>query len=313
MTGYSFPVALLIWLSEPAQFLAFICLLLLILWFPNGRPPTPRWRFLHWWLLVAILLWPIGLFTAGTEWNGSAPGGIKIVNPLGLFPKSVGPILFGFSAVGWFSYLLILVLSILSLVIRYRSAGQQVRQQIRWFVFGGLTYVIGFVLSYVIGFWSPGFVGIRWASLISTAAIIPLYLTIGIAILRYRLWDIDLIIRKTLTYSLLTGLLAFVYFGSVVVLQRVFTGLLGEQPAAIIVISTLLIAALFTPLRRRIQSVIDRRFYRRKYDAQQVLADFAQTARNEVEVEALTAELLRVVQETMQPQQVSLWLREKMN
>jgi hypothetical protein len=133
---------------------------------------------------------------------------------------------------------------------------------------------------------------------------------LAFAILRYRLYDIDVFIRRTLVYTTVTALLALVYFGSIVILQAVFQSVTGERSGFVIVLSTLLIAALFSPLRTRIQSAINRRFYRRKYDAQQVLARFGITARDETDMYALTAELARVVQETMEPEQVHVWLKE---
>jgi hypothetical protein len=133
-------------------------------------------------------------------------------------------------------------------------------------------------------------------------------ITLAIAITRYRLFDIDVIIRRTTSYAILTGLLLLVYFGSIVVLQRLLSPITGDSQAAV-VLSTLLIAALFLPLRRRVQDAIDRRFFRSKYDAEQVLAQFAATVRDETDLDALTAELVRVIQETMQPEFVSVWLK----
>ena len=134
-------------------------------------------------------------------------------------------------------------------------------------------------------------------------------ITLAIAVTRYRLFDIDVIIRRTTSYAILTGMLLLVYFGSIVVLQRLLSPITGESQAAV-VLSTLLIAALFLPLRRRVQDAIDRRFFRKKYDAEQVLAQFAATVRDETDLDALTAELVRVIQETMQPEFVSVWLKE---
>ena len=131
----------------------------------------------------------------------------------------------------------------------------------------------------------------------------------GIAIIRYRLYQIDVIINRTLVYGLLTVALPLVYIGCVVVLQTLVTALVGGSELAVVA-STLAIAALFTPLRRRIQNLIDKRFYRRKYDAAKVLAAFGVTVRDETDLERLTAEMLRVVDETMQPEFVGLWLRE---
>jgi hypothetical protein len=140
--------------------------------------------------------------------------------------------------------------------------------------------------------------------------ILLLPVCLAIAIIRYRLFDIDIIIRRTLVYTVVTALLALVFYGSVLLLQRMFTGLTGQQSPVAIVASTLIIAALFSPLRRRIQDFVDRRFYRRKYDAQQVLARFGAVARSETDLNALTAAQVRVVEETLQPQMVGVWLRE---
>jgi hypothetical protein len=179
------------------------------------------------------------------------------------------------------------------------------RQQTKWFLFGfGLMGV-----AFGVGFITHGQGGLADDLIATAVAFLALPITLAIAILRYRLWDIDVIIRKTLVYSVLTALLAAIYFGGVVLVQQLTRSITASSDLAIAV-STLVIAALFFPLRRRVQNAIDRRFYRRKYDARKVLERFAATARDEVELEKLTAELINVVNETMQPASVSLWLKD---
>jgi hypothetical protein len=181
------------------------------------------------------------------------------------------------------------------------------RAQVRWMALGfGVSLGVDALILF--GFFTYDFAGLERLRALTAVAGLALPLALAVGILRYRLFDIDVIIRKTTSYAILTALLALVYFGSVVALQGVLSPITGDSTAAV-VLSTLLIAALFLPLRRRVQAVIDRRFFRKKYDAEQVLARFAATARDETDLDALTAELLRVIQETMEPESVSLWLR----
>jgi hypothetical protein len=207
-------------------------------------------------------------------------------------------------------YMFLTVISIFgSLIHNWLTLTEPVaRAQLRWLALGmGIGLGVPFVV--MIGVLATGgdlsTVNVSWILWL----LILLPLCIAIAITRYRLWDIDVIIRKTLVYAVLSGLLALVYFGMVVVLQSVFDSFSSQQSPVAIVLSTLTIAALFAPLRRRVQAFIDRRFFRAKYDAQQVLAQFARTARDETDMDVLTSELARVVQEAMQPDGVSVWLR----
>jgi hypothetical protein len=197
----------------------------------------------------------------------------------------------------------------------FRSSNAVERQQTKWFVYSASLGILGFggLIMFMTSLTQNGQPAPIPAELIGSAAvyffILLIPLSIMMAILRSHLWDIDIIIRRTLIYGALTALLALIYFGSVVVLQEILRAVTGQTSDLATIISTLAIAALFNPLRHRIQNVIDHRFYRRKYDAQQVLARFAATARDEVVLEKLTNELLSVVSETMQPASVSLWLR----
>ena len=315
-SGYSSLGYFLLWLSEPANLAWIWCLILLILWYPDGQLPSRRWRFLYGWMLAATLSLALGLFMTGTTWNGAeSAGGIVIENPFGWIPDTVfSRSLISFLApLGFFSLVLISILAAVALLLRYRSARSLLRLQIRWFVSGSILFVI---LNFLpVFFISGGNSKFQIAiSAIGFAAIIPLYLAVGIAVLRYRLYEIDIIIRKTLVYAALTVTLGLVFFGGVTLLQRVVGGLTGTEDSPVaIVLSTLAIAALFSPLRRRIQDFIDRRFYRRKYNAEQALADFAATARNETDLEALSGKLVEVVQETMQPERLGLWLKHTKN
>ncbi|MEZ4517231.1 MAG: hypothetical protein R3C44_10460 [Chloroflexota bacterium] len=186
------------------------------------------------------------------------------------------------------------------------------RAQMRWFGLGlGFGLVLPLAMVFIItgGSFEPTAPWQQVVNGIATLLTLLLPVSLAVGILRYRLFDIDVIIRRTTSYAILTGLLLLVYFGSVVVLQRLLSPITGESTVAV-VLSTLLIAALFLPLRHRIQDIIDRRFFRKKYDAEQVLAGFAATVRDETDLDALTAELVRVIQETMQPEFVHVWLKE---
>jgi hypothetical protein len=197
--------------------------------------------------------------------------------------------------------------AVISVFVRFRRSRGDERQQIKWFASAAALSLVWII---VFGQSTRGLPEVIVA--LSFLLVIPsVPIATGIAILRYRLYDIDVIINRTLVYGSLTLMLALLYFGGVTVTQALFTALTGqeEQPQLVIVVSTLVIAALFTPLRRRIQSFIDRSFYRRKYDAAKTLEEFSMKLRDETDLNALSDDLVGVVRETMQPAHVSLWLR----
>jgi hypothetical protein len=208
---------------------------------------------------------------------------------------------------------------VFSQVYRYRRVSTPVeRQQTKWIVFGAAVGLLGFLL---LGVLLPTllqvFIPLQSLSLLPLNILItsiylvllPIPLSFAIAILRYRLWDVDVLINKTLVYGTLTATLALLYIGLVFALQSLLRGLINQDSTIAIVASTLVIAALFQPLRHRLQKVIDRRFYRRKYDATKTLTAFSVTLRNEVDLSQLSEQLVAVVHETLQPTHVSLWLR----
>ena len=271
--------------------------------FPTGRLPGRRWRWLA-WLTAAFVV--AGVISSAFSLGANAGLG-PIRNPLGIqgFTSVYKAVLFTVPP-------LLLVAAALSLFVRLRRAVGTERQQIKWFAYAAaasvgatnLAYLIPGVLDTPLWFERVGFA-------LNIASIPAIPGAIGIAILLHRLYDIDRIINRTLVYAIVSATLAVVYFGGIVLSQRIFTGLTGQEnlPQLAIVASTLVIAALFNPLRRRVQSFIDRRFYRRKYDARQTLEAFSAKLRDETDLEALNKELVEVVRETMQPAQVSLWLR----
>jgi hypothetical protein len=291
-----------IWVPGFAPALTFLLLL-----FPNGQLPSRRWRLVGWLAVAAMATLGFGMaFTPGPFVDYP-----KVTNPLGLTPLE-GSFLEG-GGVGWLLLPASVVLSASSMVVRFRRATGIERQQIKWFALAAAFAAVGWVaitLAYGIdeGTQNPLLVA---AQLLQLLTFLGLALAVGIAVLKYRLYDIDFLINRTLVYGALTAMLALVYFGGVTATQAIFRTLTGQeqQPQLAVVISTLVIAALFNPLRRRIQAFIDRRFYRSKYDARKTLEAFSAKLRDETDLEELNNELVGVVRETMQPAHVSLWLR----
>jgi len=273
-----------------------------ILLFPTGRLPSTQWRWLGWLTVVFVV---VGVIVAASS-SGALLGILgPIQNPLGIEGFSSAY----YKAVLYIMAPLLTVAAALAVYIRLRRATGVERQQIKWFAYAAVVTVSCTILAYII----PGVIDTPlWFERVGFAlniAFIPAVpISIGIAILRYRLYEIDLIINRTLVYGSLTATLIALYFGVIVVLQRVFVALTGQQSTLAVVASTLLIAALFNPLRRRIQSFIDRRFYRRKYDATKTIETFSAQLRDETDLEALSDDLVGVVKETMQPAHASLWL-----
>jgi hypothetical protein len=261
--------------------------------FPDGHF-VPRWT--RWLALASLAVIPAVLVYLLVIRAASVEAGLS----------GMGPVVLVFAAPG-----------LLGQIYRYGRVSSAVqRQQTKWVVFGVMAGSLGVtlvLLSWAVlpsltqtGF--PRVLLVLANILVNVLSVCLIPWSLGLSILRYRLWDIDLLIRRTLQYSLLSGLLALTYFGLIVILQSVFTAVSGQSSSVALVLSTLAIAGLFLPLRRRVQAFIDKRFYRQKYDAAKVVAEFAATCRDETDLDNLTARLVEVVDETMQPESVTLWL-----
>ena len=291
----------------------WLCLagLVLPLVFPDGRLPSPRWRAVLWMAVVSLVLAivTVGLTAGPMDVESPEP----LPNPVGL-GGTAGEVVAVVSSIGGLMTAAGFVLGAVCLMLRLRRASGRERQQLKWFAYVGGLALTGLVVaigSELSGPSVPTWVDVAgavgWLSALMLI-LLGLPVAVGIAILRHRLYDIDLVIKRTLVYGSLTLTLAASYLGSVLIFQLVLSPVAGESDLAVAG-STLAVAALFRPLRSRIQQLVDRRFYRSRYDAARTLDGFSVRLRDELDLETLGSDLRRVVGDTMQPAHVSLWLR----
>jgi hypothetical protein len=291
--------ALAAWCAMLAQNSFPVSILFLVLLFPDGMLPSRRWRPLAWAMGVFL----VTTLVVGALSPGPFPEFPSASNPFGVEgAKPSGSVL----AAGQLGGLACVVATLLSLIVRFYFSRGEERLQLKWFTYAA---VVGLSTPLLLSSLVPAvfqMVGpIAW-----TLGFLSLPVSAGVAVLKYRLYEIDLIINRTLVYGALTVTLVAVYVGSVLSIQYAFRGLTGSRSQLAVVASTLLIAALFNPLRRRVQKFIDHSFYRRKYDAAKTLEEFSAKLRDETDMDTLNSELLSTVRKTMQPEHVTLWLRE---
>jgi hypothetical protein len=291
--------ALASWLSAWTWAPGLALMAFLMLLFPTGRPPSPRWRWVGWGAAATILVLTAG---AMSLWPDRGPALLRETLP-------DAPVVRAVVEVSWTVMVVLVLVSLVSLVVRFRRSRGEERQQLKWIAYvAAVVSVLVFNELFLVewlgaGETTFGIVGEHLVNL--SAAAFPI--ATATAILRYRLYDIDLVINRTLVYGALTALLALAYLTIVVALQNVIPG--ADDSDLTIAGSTLAVAALFGPLRARVQGFIDRRFYRRKFDAQKTLESFSSRLREDVDLDHLTRDLLGVVRDTMQPAHASLWLR----
>jgi hypothetical protein len=285
------------WLYIAAYLLLYFLLLLL----PTGRLPSRRWRWTGWLAAGCSLLVVPGLLARGPL----RPQLPAITNPVGLLPPSPVLDLLDQLAEGVLFPLLGFA-AVASLVLRFRTARGVERQQLKWLAYAAVLVLAGLLAADLAQRLGASSYVVSFVQVVPLGAI-PV--AVAVAMLRYRLYDIDRIINRTLVYGLLTATLGLAYAGGVLVLGQLFGGVSEDPPSWAIAGATLAVAALVRPARRRIQATVDRRFNRRKYDAAKTIEAFSARLRQQIDLDTLTAELLAVVDQTMQPTQVSLWLR----
>ena len=280
-------------------------LALMLASFPSGRGVTPFWdRGMKGLTLLTMVTF---LFLTLAR-----PLGYGVTDPNPLALKFLIPYFGVGDRIGGVLIPIMIVLGMGLSIYRYRITHETERKQMRWLLVAAIFIALIFTFgSYLINLLGKSYFADFIFALISSMVFAAPSVGISLAILQHHLWDIDVIIRRTLQYSVVSGLLALIYFGLVIVFQGLFSTFSNQQSEFFIVISTLVIAALFNPLRLRVQDFIDRRFYRKKYNAEQALARFAAVARDEVDMDKLAAALIGVVEETVQPERVSLWLKDK--
>jgi hypothetical protein len=286
------------WLFVPPLFAVPALLFLL---FPDGRPPSPRWRPVVWAVGIAVALTAAGSALTPGRLTEQPFRGIE--NPVGL--EGGRTVLEMVAIAGFITLFFTVLIGAAAIVVRFRRAAGEERVQLKWFAFAGAVFAFACVLN--VAPISP-LPSDTWGHAVVLLAFAGIPVAAGVAILRYRLYDIDVVINRTLVYGALTATLAGAYLGGVLLLQLALSPL-TEQSDLAVAGSTLAVAALFRPARQRIQQLVDRRFYRHRYDAQVTLEQFGGRLRDQVHIEALAGELRGVVTETMQPAHLSLWLR----
>ncbi|HEY8731340.1 MAG TPA: hypothetical protein VIN69_05115 [Candidatus Limnocylindria bacterium] len=283
------------------------CLFLAIMLFPTGRPPSPRWRLPVALVVMATALGLVAELLGPREFpvqpspfgsQGALP--LTVANPLAID----GPLATLLGYVGLFP-LVVYLIPVAAVLVRFRTAAGTERQQLKWFAYAASIVMVFFVAT---GFGLFSYLGGVLASLVAVVVMDLIPISVAIAVLRYRLYDIDLLINRTLVYGATTAVIGGAFFGGIVLLQTVLRPFTAGSELSVAA-STLVSFALFQPLRRRIQRAVDQRFYRSRYDAVRTVDAFSERLRDEVELDALRGDLLTVVGDTMQPAHASLWLR----